>query len=147
MSEAPAENVQQTPAATAGCDGCTACCRIMGVHELSKPVDTRCTHCTAGVGCAIYDARPPSCRTFDCVWLQTQRGSNPLARELRPDASRVVMSTAAGGETIVLNVGRDRPDAWKRGAMGALVRRMLADGVQVLLKCGDDVRKLSRDQF
>jgi hypothetical protein len=132
---------------TAGCDGCTVCCKIMGVHELGKPVDTRCAHCAAGVGCTIYETRPQSCRTFDCVWLQTQRGLKPLARELRPDTSHVVMSTAAGGETVVLNVGRERPDAWRRGPMGKLVRQMLADGVPVLLKCGDDVRRLSREEM
>jgi uncharacterized protein len=126
----------------AGCEGCTACCKTMGVHELAKPVNTRCAHCETGVGCRIYDTRPSSCRTFECVWLQTQRGAQPLAPELRPDVSRVVMSTAAGGETIVLNVGPERRDAWKRGAMGKLVSRMLGDGVTVLLKCGDDVRKL-----
>ncbi|HWI13220.1 MAG TPA: hypothetical protein VNT02_03170 [Burkholderiales bacterium] len=130
--------------AVAGCDGCTACCRIMGVHELGKAVNQRCVHCKAGVGCAIYETRPQSCRTFECVWLQTQRGASPLARELRPDASRVVMSTTPDGETVVLNVGTDRPDAWKRGAIGKLVSEMLADGVPVLLKCGDAVRKLNR---
>lgn len=125
-----------------GCDGCTACCKIMGVHELDKPVNTRCVHCRTGTGCSIYAQRPQSCRTFECVWLQTQRGAHPLAPELRPDASRVVMSTAGEGETVVLNVAPDRRDAWRRGPMGALVQRMLADGVPVLLKCGDDVRRL-----
>lgn len=115
---------------------------MMGVHELDKPVNTRCPHCEMGVGCTIYETRPQSCRAFECVWLQTQRGTTPLARELRPDATRVVMSTANGGEAIVLNVAPDRADAWQRGAMGKLVREMLADGVVVLLKCGDDVRKL-----
>jgi hypothetical protein len=52
------------------------------------------------------------------------------------------MSTAAGGEAVVLNVGPERRDAWRRGAMGRLVREMLADGVPVLVKCGDDVRQL-----
>lgn len=115
----------------------------MGVHELGKSVNQRCVHCKTGVGCAIYETRPQSCRTFECVWLQTQRGASPLARELRPDASRVVMSTTPDGETVVLNVGTDRPDAWKRGAIGKLVSEMLADGVPVLLKCGDAVRKLN----
>lgn len=147
MSEAPGDRAQETPSTAGGCDGCTACCTIMGVHELNKPVNTRCVHCEAGVGCAIYETRPQSCRTFECVWLQTQRGMKPLARELRPDASRVVMSTAAGGETVVLNVGLHRPDAWKRGAMGKLVSEMLAGGVSVLLKCGDDVRRLSREEM
>ncbi len=127
-----------------GCEGCTACCKTMGVHELEKPVNTWCRHCRIGAGCEIYETRPQSCRTFECVWLQTQKGAKPLASELRPDASRVVMSTTDGGETVVLNVAPDRQDAWQQGAMGRLVSEMLADGVPVIVKCGERVRKLGR---
>ena len=125
-----------------GCEGCTACCKIMQVRELDKPGNVWCTHCSIGKGCAIYDARPESCRTFECVWLQTQRHQKPLALELRPDASHVVIYTTDNGNTIVLNVGPDRPDAWKRGEMGKLVARMLADGLPVILKCGNAVERL-----
>ena len=126
----------------AGCDGCTACCKIMEVRELSKPGNVWCTHCRIGAGCAIYDERPASCRTFECVWLQTQRGKAPLAPELRPDSSRVVIYTTNNGNDIVLNVSPDRPDAWKRGEMGRLVGRMLADGLPVTVNCGDRIEKL-----
>jgi hypothetical protein len=126
----------------AGCDGCTACCKIMQVRELDKPANVWCKHCRIGAGCAIYEERPHSCRTFECVWLQTQHGKNPLALELRPDTSRVVIYTTDNGNTIVLNVGPDRPDAWKHGEMGRLVARMLADGLPVLLNCGNKIEKL-----
>ncbi len=125
-----------------GCDGCTACCKLMQVRELDKGPDVWCRHCTIGVGCKVYASRPQSCRDFECVWLQTQQGKNPLAPELRPDKSRVVISTTNGGEDIVLNVGADRPDAWARGAMAKLVAKMLDDGVTVLVKCGHKLRKL-----
>jgi hypothetical protein len=125
-----------------GCDGCTACCKIMQVRELSKPGNVWCAHCRIGAGCGIYDTRPESCRTFECVWLQTQHGRQPLAPELRPDASRVVIYTTDNGNTIVLHVAPDRPDAWKHGEMGKLVSRMLADGLPVILKCGNKMEKL-----
>lgn len=124
------------------CDGCTACCRIMGVRELTKPANTRCRYCIPGQGCSIYETRPHSCRTFGCVWLQTQRSEKPLAPELRPDRSWVVMSTTNDGEDIVLNVTPNRPHAWKHGPIGKLVAHMLADGITVLLKCGETVRRL-----
>ena len=131
-----------TASSSAGgdCTGCTACCRIMGVRELDKAPNVACRHCIAGVGCREYDARPASCRTFRCVWLQTQDTAAPLAPALRPDRSRVVMSTADAGETIVLNVAPDRREAWRQGAMGERVARMLRDRVKVLLKCGERVQ-------
>ena len=125
-----------------GCDGCTACCKIMQVRELGKPANAWCAHCKIGAGCGIYDERPASCRTFECVWLQTQRGRKPLALELRPDASRVVIYTTNQGRDIVLNVSPDRPDSWKHGGMGRLVGRMLADGLAVTVNCGDRIEKL-----
>jgi hypothetical protein len=124
------------------CDGCTACCKVMKVRELDKPMNTWCPHCKIGVGCGIYDTRPKSCQGFRCVWLQTQSGDKPLALELRPDKSRIVMSTTNGGLDIVLNVSPDRPDAWKHGGIAKLVAEMLADDITVLLKCGDTLRKL-----
>ena len=124
------------------CDGCTACCKIMQVRELEKAGNVWCEHCNIGAGCRIYDDRPKSCRDFECVWLQTQKGIKPLALELRPDHSKVVISTTNDGKDIVLNVGTDRPDAWNHGAAAKLVSSMLQDGITVLVKCGDKLTKL-----
>ena len=125
-----------------GCDGCTACCKIMKIRELNKPGNTWCQHCKIGVSCGIYDTQPESCRAFECVWLQTQRGGKPLPLDLRPDASRVVIGTTNHGEDIVLHVSMDRPDAWQRGGIGKLVAEMLADGITVMVKCGEKLQKL-----
>ena len=124
------------------CDGCTACCKIMEIRELNKPGNTWCSHCKIGVGCGIYDTRPESCRVYECVWLQTQRGNKPLSLDLRPDRLRVVIGTTNHGDDIVLHVSTDRPDAWKRGGIGKLVAEMLADGITVMVKCGKTLRKL-----
>ena len=125
-----------------GCDGCTACCKVLKIRELDKPAHTWCKHCRIGVGCGIYESRPESCRIYECVWLQTQRGGRPLAPELRPDVSRVVMGVANGGDDLVLYVSPDRPDAWKHGAMAELVAEMQAKGFTVLVKCGERVQQL-----
>ena len=116
-----------------GCDGCTACCKILKVRELDKQGDTWCQHCKIGVGCGIYDTRPESCRVYECVWLQSQRGGKPLALELRPDISRVVIGVTNKGDDLVLYVNADRPDAWKRGAMGEFVAEMRAKGFPVAI--------------
>jgi hypothetical protein len=125
-----------------GCDGCTACCKVMEIRELNKPGNTWCQHCKIGVGCGIYDTRPESCRVYECVWLQSQRGGKPLALELRPDRSRVVIGVANQGEDFVLYVSPDRPDAWKRGAFGKFVAETRAKGFTVLVKCGERLQKL-----
>ena len=127
----------------AGCGTCTACCKIMQVHELDKPANRWCPHCRIGRGCRIYEARPESCRAFECIWLRTQHGQKPLAHELRPDISRVVLSTTRDDrDGVVVNVSPDRPNAWKTGAMGQLVSEMLRDGITVLVKCGDKITEL-----
>ncbi|MFA5913867.1 MAG: hypothetical protein WC830_09965 [Burkholderiales bacterium] len=133
---------QTTSAPVHGCDGCTACCKTLHIRELNKPGDTWCRHCSIGVGCGIYDDRPESCRVYECVWLQTQRGGRPLAPELRPDKSRVVLGVTNGGDDLVLYVDPDRPDAWKRGAMAKLVAEMRAKGFAVLVKCGERLQHL-----
>lgn len=125
-----------------GCDGCTACCKILKVHELNKPGNTWCRHCKIGTGCEIYETRPESCRVYECVWLQSQRGGKPLALELRPDKSRVVLGVTNQGDDLVLYVSSDRPDAWKRGAMARFVAEMQAKGFPVMVCCDDKMRKL-----
>lgn len=120
-----------------GCDGCTMCCKTMKVRELDKPGDTWCRHCEIARGCAVYETRPDSCRTYECIWLQTQRLEKPMAPELRPDRSRVVVGTTNQGEDLVLYVGADRPDAWRTGAFGRFVTQMKARGTAVFISRND----------
>ena len=118
-----------------GCDGCTACCKILNIQELDKPANVWCRHCKIGAGCGAYETRPESCRVYECVWLQSQRGGKPMAPELRPDRSRVVVGVTNGGDDLVLYVSPDRRDAWRRGAMGAFVEEMKAKGFAVMVGC------------
>jgi hypothetical protein len=124
------------------CDGCTACCKILKIRELNKPGNTWCRHCKIGEGCGIYETRPESCRVYECVWLQSQRGGKPLAPELRPDKSRVVIGVTNQGDDLVLYVSPDRPDAWQRGAMARFVAEMQSKGFPVMVCCDDRVQKL-----
>lgn len=74
------------------CGACSACCTAIGVTELQKgPGDP----CTALVqigerkpgqgGCSIYKFRPPTCKSFECLWLKgVFSGSD------RPDRSGLV---------------------------------------------------------
>lgn len=51
------------------CGDCTACCTALGVDELKKPLWAVCEHVCVD-GCGIYEARPASCRGFECLWLK-----------------------------------------------------------------------------
>ncbi len=71
------------------CDDCSACCTVMAVHELEKSNWSGCPHVCSG-GCSIYEQRPGSCRTFDCLWLQ---GLLSDRQEHRPDRLGLVFTT------------------------------------------------------
>ncbi len=125
------------------CGTCTLCCKTMKVHELDKPAHLWCAHCDVAKGCAIYETRPESCRIYDCLWLQTQRLSRPMAAELRPDRCRVVIGTANGGEDVILYLDPDRPDAWKRPAMQDFLRELHGRRIRVFLSSNDVLRPLA----
>jgi hypothetical protein len=63
------------------CGECTACCTVLAVSELNKPARWSCDHASCH-GCRVYDARPASCRDFNCLWL---RGVMDSDLALRPD--------------------------------------------------------------
>ncbi len=50
------------------CGDCTACCTVLAVHELGKPMRWACDHVSCA-GCRVYKIRPQSCRDFHCQWL------------------------------------------------------------------------------
>jgi len=124
------------------CGTCTLCCKTMKVHELAKAAHVWCQHCRIGKGCEIYETRPESCRIYDCLWLQTQRLDRPMAAELRPDRSRVVVGTTNGGDDVVLYLDPDRPDAWQRPAMQAFIRELRGRRVRILLSRNDVLQPL-----
>ena len=125
-----------------GCDGCTACCKIMKVRELDKAAHAWCRHCHIGSGCGIYTERPASCREYECLWLKTQQMDKPISPALRPDRSRVVIGTANQGEDLILYVSPDRPDAWKRGELARFVLDMKRCGTAVMVSCNDELRQV-----
>ena len=91
------------------CEGCTMCCKLLAVPELQKPMGLGCPHVINGQGCGIYEARPRSCRVFDCLWLTTD-----LPDYWKPDRSKMVV---AGDETgLVLNIIVDGGsiDVWRK---------------------------------
>jgi hypothetical protein len=56
---------------------------------LRKPQGFRCRNAQPDNSCAIYDSRPPSCRTFYCGWRLLKWVPEPL----RPDKSGILVRT------------------------------------------------------
>lgn len=98
------------------CGTCTLCCKVTAVFEIGKPVNTWCHHCKIGEGCAIYNDRPLSCRTFECTWYANEN----LPDELRPDRCKVVFESVSDGIVLAL-VDPDYPLAWKNLAVGRFI--------------------------
>src|SRR3954462_6208588 len=74
------------------CGGCTGCCHVVAVKEIGLPPFTGCPHLRTvldakGPGCGIYAERPYSCRSWRCLWLQSEQWPD----ELRPDRCGVVV--------------------------------------------------------
>lgn len=71
--------LSDTHRAGRSCGECTACCTVLAVNELQKPMRWVCRH-VACDGCQIYEARPAGCREFNCLWLRGAIGGDELQR-------------------------------------------------------------------
>lgn len=125
------------------CGECTACCRELTIDDpaLRKPAAVPCAHCVPGRGCAVYAARPATCRDWHCGW----RSLPWLSEALRPDRSGLLVLVEAGDApgqaALVFNVVPAGPgeaaEVLSRAAcldvLGALVR----EGVPVFLGIKD----------
>ena len=116
------------------CGGCTLCCKVMGVKEISKPQNTWCAMCEIGKGCKSYDVRPPSCIDFECAYAKGMMGARI---EMRPDNSKVVMSFTTDGAYPVAHVDTSRPNAWREGPVGEWFNFMVGNLGQGYVSIGD----------
>lgn len=91
------------------CDGCTMCCKLLGVPELQKPMGVSCPHVINGRGCGIYERRPHPCRAFECLWLMTD-----MEDHWKPDRSKMVVAGDETGTLVSIIVDSGDPDAWTR---------------------------------
>ena len=92
------------------CGSCSLCCKVVGVEELNKPIGEWCPHCKRANGCAIYQARPASCRTFMCQWLLAEG----LGPEWKPDRAKFALLKSDNGRHLTAFVGPGNPGAWRR---------------------------------
>jgi len=102
------------------------CCKEPAIVELQKPAGEWCVNCDKGAGCKIYEDRPAACKSFECLWLHSQKPHiDPKLRfpeDMRPDKSKVILNKKEDGQLFV-HVPKDRPDAWKKGKIGRWLER------------------------
>lgn len=124
----------------AGCGGCTLCCKVMVIPDLTpepKPANEWCRHCDIGRGCSIYADRPQTCRDYACVWLASQGTAQEMPPDLRPDRCRVVINGLTDRPGLALMVDPGRPDAWKAPRVAGLVDKVRRGGLPVIVVVGE----------
>lgn len=126
------------------CGTCTLCCRVMGIKEdgFVKKGGTWCDHCDKGVGCKVYETRPVSCRTFECLWLASQKVERMrMPLEYRPDKTHVVMRIDVDPETkistLVAFCDKSAPLAWQEEPMSHFFAWYVKRGVRVIVVVGE----------
>lgn len=100
------------------CGPCTLCCKLLAVEELGKPMSQWCAHLKPGAGCGIYETRPHSCRTFECVWLMDPE----MPHRFRPDQTKVVLDQDPEGLWLIARCDPANPGAWRRNPMYAALK-------------------------
>jgi hypothetical protein len=88
--------VNKHVAAKNHCGECRACCTTLYIatDKFTKPSHQPCTH-LGERGCKIYAARPRECQGFECLWLKSQRGNDPMSPDLRPDQCGVIFTPSS----------------------------------------------------
>jgi hypothetical protein len=71
------------------CGSCNVCCVALTIDDkdLQKVQGYKCRNTLPDKGCAIYESRPDTCRTFFCGWRLLKWVREPL----RPDLSGVLV--------------------------------------------------------
>ncbi|MEJ1159300.1 hypothetical protein [Prosthecomicrobium sp. N25] len=111
------------------CGTCTLCCKVLGIRELEKPRGSWCPSCAKGRGCTVYEARPTSCRDFECFWLKAPEAAHVMMPDaLRPDRCKVVFVVPPDGAGLVAETDPATPTAWQRPDVLAVLRAVASTG-------------------
>ena len=118
------------------CGECTACCRVFDIPELKKPAGQWCQHCDIGKGCKVYDDRPQMCAEFECLWLMSQKRSDPrehLKPGMRPDKCKVVFSPSTDPSIMAGTVMPGANDPMNHQGVRNTVENLVRGGMRVVM--------------
>lgn len=125
------------------CQDCDGCCRVFEVASIGKQFGEPCWHLgktAEGPGCKIYAERPLECRTYVCLWLDSQRKpGKEFDEKLRPDVCKVVMGypQARDRETLMIYPYPGHEDSWRVPPVSDYLREILARGAKVVVLIRD----------
>jgi hypothetical protein len=119
------------------CGSCNVCCVALTIDDkvLQKVQGYRCRHTLPDKGCAIYETRPDTCRTFFCGWRKLRW----IREALRPDISGVLVrlqyevSTATNTRRLGVAFTLLNNAALKADGLAESVAAAVAAGVPVFL--------------
>lgn len=119
------------------CGGCTLCCKLLAVEELSSPPLGWCPRCDVKTGCAAYADRPTECRQFYCEYLL----DGALGEHWKPSKCKMVVVLEDYADALVIHVDPARPHAWRQEPYHSQIRRwaraQARSGRQVIVWQGD----------
>lgn len=148
------DKVTIDPEGFASCGECTLCCKLLGIKQKEgerklsdttddghKPIGEWCLHCDRAEGCKIYEEedKPQVCSDFECWWLQSQRTTEPMDPDYRPDRLHAVI--VSNERTITINVPEHRDGSWNRGKLRKIIQALDAAGLVVIVSMGQKVRR------
>lgn len=108
------------------CDGCTLCCKVMGIDELEKPPGEWCARCDPRKGCTDYANRPKECREFHCRWILDPNCGD----EWKPSSAKLVMVFDSRTNKMVAYVDPATPHVWRREPFFSWMKSMSAAAIE-----------------
>lgn len=85
-----------------------------------------CRFCAPGKGCSNYEARPDTCRTFNCLWIL----SDILGPEWKPEKSKLVLAIDPRTNFLMIQVDPGAPRAWRAEPYFSQIRNWAVVGDQ-----------------
>jgi hypothetical protein len=129
------------------CGGCTVCCKVLQVNDTPggpKPAGVACPYLNAeDSGCTIYETRPATCKSFECMYIKLARRSDVETPEtLRPDKSGVMIVHNPQRLYFTCHVyDPARPEAWRAPEVQEVILRLLEEGFKVIISWGTTANK------
>ena len=130
------------------CGSCNLCCNLLAIPDLGKPARQWCAHALRPHGgCAVHHLKAATpnlkaCADFECLWLQSQRRTDPndrLPRHLRPNISHVMFGPFDPEDDMHLFVHVDPEHAasWRDNLIQERLQGFLEKGAKITVVIGE----------
>jgi|TARA_R110000796_G_scaffold24033_1_gene68745 hypothetical protein len=110
------------------CGDCTLCCDLLPIPEIKKPHSQLCGDCVLSVGCSIHSTRPESCRTFNCLYIESDESE--MGNSLKPNKSNVIFEKLTTNIYIAIN-HYNEPTAYKSKLVLDFIKSLNEKGISV----------------